>query len=110
MSLRARPWSVAVLGGGCLAEGLLLWASGAFDLRENIRERSLDNVLPFLAPAPATSSAVVVDIDRESLARYGAWPWRRQILADTTSSSQANIVCFRRHSPARRPLLFRSCE
>jgi len=82
MSLRARPWSVAVLGGGCLAALLLLWGSGAFDLRENIRERSFDNLLPFLASAPAASPVVVVDIDRESLARYGAWPWRRQILAD----------------------------
>jgi adenylate cyclase len=82
MSLRARPWSVVVLGGGCPAAALVLWASGAFDPRENIRERSFDNLLPFLASPPATSPVVVVDIDRESLARYGAWPWRRQILAD----------------------------
>jgi adenylate cyclase len=38
--------------------------------------------LPLLASPPETSPVVVVDIDRESLARYGAWPWRRQILAD----------------------------
>ena len=38
MRLRARPLSVAVLGGGCLAAALLLWAPGGFNLRENVRE------------------------------------------------------------------------
>jgi hypothetical protein len=56
VSLRAGPWSVAILGRGCLAAALLLWASGAFDLRDNIRERSFDNVLPFLASAPERSA------------------------------------------------------
>ncbi|MGO9629770.1 MAG: CHASE2 domain-containing protein [Xanthobacteraceae bacterium] len=82
MSLRARPLSVAVLGGGCLAAAMLLWASGAFNLRENIREQAFDHALPLLTSPSATSPVVVVDIDRESLARYGAWPWRRLILAD----------------------------
>src|SRR5262245_31634534 len=82
MSLRARPWWVAVLGGGCLAAALLIWASGAFNLRDNLRELAFDRALPILAVAPETSPVVVVDIDRESLARYGAWPWRRQILAE----------------------------
>ena len=36
MRLRARPLSVAVLGGGCLAAALLLWAPGAFNLRDNM--------------------------------------------------------------------------
>jgi adenylate cyclase len=82
MSLRARPWWVAVLGGVCLAAALLIWASGAFNLRDNLRELAFDRALPILAVAPETSPVVVVDIDRESLARYGAWPWRRQILAE----------------------------
>jgi adenylate cyclase len=82
MSLRARPLSVAVLGGACLAAALLLWAPGAFNLRDNIREVTFDRALPLLASPPETSPVVVVDIDRESLARYGAWPWRRQVLAD----------------------------
>jgi CHASE2 domain-containing sensor protein len=74
MRLRARPLSVAVLGGGCLAAALLLWAPGGFNLRENIREVIFDRALPLLASPPETSPVVVVDIDRESLARYGAWP------------------------------------
>jgi adenylate cyclase len=82
MSFRAKPWSVAALGVGCLAAALLIWAPGAFDLRDNLRERTFDHALPILASPPATSPVVVVDIDRESLARYGAWPWRRQVLAE----------------------------
>ena len=74
MRLRARPLSVAVLGGGCLAAALLLWAPGAFNLRDDIREVMFDRALPLLASPPETSPVVVVDIDRESLARYGAWP------------------------------------
>ena len=69
MSLRARPWWVAVLGGVCLAAALLIWASGAFNLRDNLRELAFDRALPILAVAPETSPVVVVDID----ARYGAF-------------------------------------
>ena len=61
---------------------MLLWAPGGFNLRENVREVMFDRALPLLASLPETSPVVVVDIDRESLARYGAWPWRRQVLAD----------------------------
>jgi adenylate cyclase len=82
MNFRAKPWSVAILGVGSLAAALLIWAPGAFDLRDNLRERTFDHALPVLASPPQTSLVVVVDIDRESLARYGAWPWRRQILAE----------------------------
>jgi adenylate cyclase len=82
MSLRTKPWSVAALGAGCLAAGLLIWGSGAFNFRDNLREFAFDRALPVLAVALEPSAVVVVDIDRESLARYGAWPWRRQILAE----------------------------
>src|ERR1700752_4349746 len=82
MSLRGRTLSVAVLGGASLAAALLLWAPGAFNLRDNIREVTFDRALPLLSSPSETSPVVIVDIDRESLARYGAWPWRRKVLAD----------------------------
>ena len=82
MRLRARQLLVAGLGGAWLAVALLLGISGAFDLRENMRELTFDQVLPLLAPRSAQSPVTVVDIDRESLARYGSWPWHRLVLAE----------------------------
>jgi adenylate cyclase len=75
-------WSVALFGAAWCAAALLLWTSGAFGLRENIREWTFDQVLPLLAAPPTQSPVVVVDIDRDSLARYGPWPWRRLVLAE----------------------------
>ncbi len=82
MRFRGRQLSVALLGGAVCTAALLLWLSGAFNLRENIRELTFDRLLPLLASPPAPSPVVVVDIDRDSLARYGPWPWRRLVLAE----------------------------
>src|ERR1700742_369072 len=82
MKFRARQWSVALVGCAWLAAALLVWLGGVFNLRENVRELVFDTVLPLLAPPPAQSSAIVVDIDSDSLARYGPWPWSRLVMAD----------------------------
>jgi adenylate cyclase len=71
-----------LFGGVWFAAVMLLWSSGAGNLRENLRELTFDQVLFFLTPSPSPSPVVVVDIDRESLARHGPWPWRRTLLAD----------------------------
>jgi adenylate cyclase len=73
---------VACVGGAWFAAALLVWTSDVFDLRENARELVFDQVLPRLASRAAQSPVVVVDIDSESLARYGPWPWRRLMLAE----------------------------
>jgi adenylate cyclase len=78
----ARQWSVALFGAAWCAAALLVWASDGFGLRENLREWTFDQVLPVLSARPAQSPLIVVDIDRESLARHGSWPWRRQVLAE----------------------------
>jgi adenylate cyclase len=82
MIFHARQWSVALFGAAWCAAALLLWASDAFGLRASIRERTFDEVLPLLSARPEQSPVVVVDIDRDSLARHGAWPWRRIVLAE----------------------------
>ncbi len=82
MILRARQLSVALVGGVWFAAALLVWLSGVFSLRENARELVFDEVLPLLAPFPAQSQVVVVDIDSDSLARHGPWPWSRLVMAD----------------------------
>jgi adenylate cyclase len=82
MIFRARQLSVALVGGAWFAVALLVWLSGIFNLRDNVRELAFDNVLPVLAPRSAPSPVMVVDIDSESLARYGPWPWSRLVMAD----------------------------
>jgi adenylate cyclase len=71
-----------LFGGAWLAAVMLLWSSGAINLREEFRELIFDQVFHFLAPPQPRSQIVVVDIDRESLARYGPWPWHRTLLAE----------------------------
>jgi adenylate cyclase len=82
VGFRAREVPVAAIGGICLTAALLVWSSNVFNLRENIRERTFDRALPWLAPRTQTSAVVVVDIDSASLARYGPWPWGRSVLAN----------------------------
>ena len=79
---RARQLWVAGIGGAWFAAALLVWLSGVFDLRENFRELVFDLVLPVIAPRSAPSPVIVVDIDSDTLARHGPWPWRRLVLAD----------------------------
>jgi PAS domain S-box-containing protein len=43
--------------------------------------RTIDVVLNLAHTAPASGSIVIVDIDEKSLARYGQWPWPRNLLA-----------------------------
>jgi adenylate cyclase len=82
-----RDWRhplAAPLAGGLL--GLLvllvLWSLG--ETREIQRERTFDTLLTWSAPLrsrPQPGRLVIVDIDAESLAAFGAWPWRRDLLA-----------------------------
>lgn len=75
--VRDREWvwgalAVAVLVGG--------WLLDPLGLAERGREAAFET-LGSLLPRAGTGQVVVVDIDRESLARIGAWPWRRSVLA-----------------------------
>ena len=80
---RARDLSVAGVGSICLAVALLVWSSDVFNLRENLRELIFDRVLPLLVPRhQKPPPVIVVDIDSDSLAQYGPWPWRRLVVAD----------------------------
>jgi adenylate cyclase len=57
------------------------WVFSSSGLRETLRERTLDYLLPLLpSPMPA-GQVVVVDIDRATLETFGPWPWPRTRLA-----------------------------
>ena len=57
------------------------WISGVATFRDVLRENTFDILWPWLFKPVANPSVVVVDIDRETLVRHGAWPWPRSLLA-----------------------------
>src|SRR5258708_1784723 len=84
--LRLRVWLRRVLGGGRLAAlvvlGLML-ALRAFepDLVEPVQMRGFDLLNQLFKRVPKDYPVVIVDIDDESLATLGQWPWPRTLLA-----------------------------
>ena len=56
-----------------------LWVASPGGLRDVLRERAADLLL---APPPASGQVVVVEVDRDALARFGPWPWDRARLAE----------------------------
>ena len=61
---------------------LLLWSLPPDIPRGFLRERALDALLPLLPrPAGAKPEIVIVDIDRDTIAALGPWPWPRTRLA-----------------------------
>src|SRR4051794_10171804 len=58
-----------------------VWIAGLGTLRDSLRESSFDIVYRWLNKPAAESPVIVIDIDRETLVQYGAWPWPRMQLA-----------------------------
>jgi adenylate cyclase len=84
---RRLPLSVVGLGTVCLFLGL--WCLSPGIVRDSMRERAFDLLLPML-PMPGTDPGVViVDIDRASLTRFGPWPWPRARLAQVVTAVAA---------------------
>jgi adenylate cyclase len=86
-----RPFSAALVAG-LVAAGLAALGMAALPAapRTAIHERVLDTLLALAAavhpgPAPAEPIAVV-DIDAQSLAAYGAWPWPRSRIAELVTA------------------------
>ena len=83
VTFHARQSSIAGVGVFLLITALLVWSNDVFKVRENIRELTFDHALRRLVAARSQQSPViVVDIDSDSLARHGPWPWSRLIIAD----------------------------
>lgn len=78
---RWRRWVPAVGALGCAVAACLLWGFAWPQARDTVRETAFDAILPRLVPPMRDDRVVVVDIDRESLSRHGAWPWSRLSLA-----------------------------
>ena len=88
-----RPRRRLPLGAVGLAAVVLfagLWFLSPSVVREVMRERTLDLLLPLLpTPGAPDPDVVIVDIDRATLARFGPWPWPRAQLAQVLSAVAA---------------------
>lgn len=71
-----RVWAI-----GALAIVVSLHAAALLPFQELLRTRSFDLYQRVLPREPASSPAVIVDIDEASLARLGQWPWPRSLTA-----------------------------
>lgn len=62
----------------------------------SINNRTMDVVMSFSEKGAGSGSVVIVDIDEESLARYGQWPWPRyrlsQLLGKIADSGASSIA------------------
>lgn len=90
MVVLRRGISPGLAGFAVLLALLAVWSLSQDVVRGTLRERTFDLVLPLLPhPARGGPSAVIVDIDRDALARFGAWPWSRRRLAEVVSAAAA---------------------
>jgi adenylate cyclase len=90
MVVLRRGISPGLAGFAVLLALLAVWSLSQDVVRGTLRERTFDLVLPLLPhPARGGPSVVIVDIDRDALARFGAWPWSRRRLAEVVAAAAA---------------------
>ncbi len=80
--MKRKPFASSALTVGILSFFALgaLWGIDAGGARSFLRESALDLQLPY-SREETSPPIVVVDIDSETLHRYGPWPWSRLLLA-----------------------------
>jgi adenylate cyclase len=90
MALLRRGLSPVWPGLAVLLALLAVWGLSPQLVRGTLRERTFDLLLPLLPYDTAgRSPVVIIDIDRDALARFGAWPWPRERLAEVVSAAAA---------------------
>lgn len=71
------------LCAACCVTGLLAWLErGHAEAVVFLDNAAYDFMMRRLEPAPPSPAVAIVDIDEQSLARLGQWPWPRSLLAD----------------------------
>ncbi len=85
--LRHLPWPM-LAGLTAFSLALAIWAGASEQVRDAMRERAFDRLLPLMIhQTPTRPDIVIVDIDRAALARLGAWPWPRGQLARVVAAA-----------------------
>jgi adenylate cyclase len=90
MAALRRGWLSELAGPGVLVLLLGMWSLAPGLVRDVLRERAFDLLLPLVVAPHATHPDVaIVDIDHDALARYGPWPWPRSRLAQLVAAAAA---------------------
>ena len=67
---------------------LVLHSSGIFPIRllTELEYQAYDTRLRSTMPGGVDPRIVIIDINEDSLAELGAWPWSREVMAQMTQS------------------------
>ena len=80
--LLRQPWLFTAMVGLCGGIAILaLYVVQPIAL-QRLDLRIYDALLPLRRLSQPSAVPVIIDIDEESLARYGQWPWPRYLVAD----------------------------
>jgi len=80
--LLRQPWLFTAMVGLCGGIAMLaLYVVQPIAL-QRLDLRIYDALLPLRRLSQPSAVPVIIDIDEESLARYGQWPWPRYLVAD----------------------------
>src|SRR5215212_1136809 len=73
--------SVALAGALSLVAAILVMLADPGKAISTLRENGFDRMLALFPREASNDAPVIVDIDRQALAKFGAWPWPRDRLA-----------------------------
>ena len=90
MAALRRGWLSDLAGPAALVVLLGVWSVASGLVRDVLRERAFDLLLPLVfVPHSTQPDVAIVDIDRAALARLGPWPWPRARLARLIAAAAA---------------------
>ena len=77
--LRGLTWLALTAGLAAAMLAVYIWQPRPLVLAD---DKIYDLWLHFQKPSPISTAPVIIDIDEDSLAEYGQWPWSRFLLAE----------------------------
>ena len=80
--LLRQPWVFTAMVGLCGGIAMLALYVVQPVALQRLDLRIYDALLPLRHLSQPSAVPVIIDIDEESLARYGQWPWPRYLVAD----------------------------
>ena len=66
-----------------------IWLLDPVGVVGKTREGAFEVIADLFPRTAGSGDVAIIDIDRESLARIGAWPWRRSIIAELVTKAAA---------------------